>query len=99
VRQIRMLRAMRRELETELRRLLHRHAGGTPDTAKELPADHLASSRPYHESMGQMKCIGNVDSTDGCPSPILDRVVSDVSCLTCCVTHGALGFGVQPATP
>ena len=30
VRQIRMLRAMRRELETGLRRLLHGHAGGNP---------------------------------------------------------------------
>jgi len=30
VRQIRMLRAMRRELETGLRCLLHGHAGGNP---------------------------------------------------------------------
>jgi hypothetical protein len=30
VRQIRMLRAMRRELETELRRVLHGHEGGNP---------------------------------------------------------------------
>ena len=30
MRQIRMLRAMRRELETGLRRLLHGHAGGNP---------------------------------------------------------------------
>src|SRR6267378_6762615 len=30
VRQIRMLRARRRELETGLRRLLHGHAGGNP---------------------------------------------------------------------
>jgi hypothetical protein len=30
VRQIRMLRARRRELETRLRHLLHGHAGGNP---------------------------------------------------------------------
>ena len=48
MRQIRMLRAMRRELETGLRRLLHGQAGGNPDTAKELPTDYRASSRPYH---------------------------------------------------
>jgi hypothetical protein len=30
VRQIRMLRAMRRDLETGLRRLLHGHEGGNP---------------------------------------------------------------------
>ena len=30
MRQIRMLRAMRRELETGLRLLLHGHAGGNP---------------------------------------------------------------------
>jgi hypothetical protein len=47
VRQIRMLRARRRELETGLRRLLHGHAGGNPDTAKRLPTDYRASSRPY----------------------------------------------------
>jgi hypothetical protein len=47
VRQIRMLRAMRRELETGLRRLLHGHARGNPDTAKEPPTDYRASSRPY----------------------------------------------------
>jgi hypothetical protein len=46
VRQIRMLRAMRRELETGLRRLLPGHAGETPDTAKEPPTDYRASSRP-----------------------------------------------------
>jgi hypothetical protein len=41
VRQIRMLRAMRRELETGLRPLLHGHAGGNPGygqgVAYELP--------------------------------------------------------------
>ena len=41
MRQIRMLRAMRRELETGLRRLLHGHAGGNPGhsqgVAYELP--------------------------------------------------------------
>jgi hypothetical protein len=41
VRQIRMLRAMRRELETGLRRLLHGHAGGNPGHSQgvsyELP--------------------------------------------------------------
>jgi hypothetical protein len=47
VRQIRMLRARRRELETGLRRLPHGHEGKTPATAKELPTDYRASSRPY----------------------------------------------------
>jgi hypothetical protein len=47
VREIRMLRAMWRELETGLRQLLRGHAGGNPDTAKELPTDYRASSRPY----------------------------------------------------
>ena len=47
MRQIRMLRAMWRGLETGLRRLLHGHARGNPDTAKELPTDNRASSRPY----------------------------------------------------
>jgi hypothetical protein len=41
VRQIRMLRAMRRELETGLRRLLHGHEGGNPGHSQgvsyELP--------------------------------------------------------------
>ena len=47
MRQIRMLRAMWRELEKGLRRLLNGHAGGNPDTAKELPTGYRASSRPY----------------------------------------------------
>jgi hypothetical protein len=49
VRQIRMLRARRRELETGLRPLLHGHAGGNPDTAKERPTNYRASSRPYQQ--------------------------------------------------
>ena len=47
VRQIRMLRAMWRELETGLRHLLPGHEGETPDTAKESPKNYRASSRPY----------------------------------------------------
>ena len=48
MREIRMLRAMRRELETGLRWLLHGHERGNPAaTAKELPTDYRASSRPY----------------------------------------------------
>ena len=47
VRQIRTLRAMRRELETESRMLLHGHEGETLETAKETPTGHRASSRPY----------------------------------------------------
>jgi hypothetical protein len=47
VRQIRMLRAMWRELETGLRRLPHGHGRGNPETAKESPTDYRASSRPY----------------------------------------------------
>ena len=53
VRQIRMLRAMWRELETGLRPLLTGHEGETPDTAKERPSDYRASSRPYHRSSQQ----------------------------------------------
>ena len=51
MREIRTLRAMWRELETELRNLLNGHAGGkTPDTASECPRSHRASSRPYRQS-------------------------------------------------
>jgi hypothetical protein len=35
-----------------LRRLLHGHEGETPATAKELPTDHRASSRPYRARWG-----------------------------------------------
>jgi hypothetical protein len=38
----RMLRAMRRELETEF----YTAQGKTPDAAKERPMDYRASSRP-----------------------------------------------------
>jgi hypothetical protein len=47
VRQIRMLRAMWRELETGLRRLPHGHGRGNPETATDSPTDYRASSRPY----------------------------------------------------
>ena len=50
MRQIRMLRAMRRELETGLRRPYTGTQGETPDTAKEPPTDYRASSRPYQAS-------------------------------------------------
>ena len=49
MREIRSLRAMRRELETEPRTILNGHAGETPDTAKDAPTGHRASSRPYRE--------------------------------------------------
>ena len=48
MREIRMLRAMRRALETESRSFLNGHEGRSPDTAKELPTDLRASARPYH---------------------------------------------------
>ena len=48
MREIRMLRARWRELETELRIRLNGHAGGNPGygQADVLPG-HRASSRPY----------------------------------------------------
>jgi hypothetical protein len=49
VREIRSLRAMRRELETEPRRVLTGTKGETPDTAKDVPTGHRASSRPYRD--------------------------------------------------
>jgi hypothetical protein len=57
VRQIRMLRAMWRELETELRRLPHGHGRGNPETAKESPTDYRASSRPYQNASGSFQMI------------------------------------------
>ena len=47
MRQIRMLHAMRRGLETGLRRLYSGTKGETSETAKRLPTDCRASSRPY----------------------------------------------------
>jgi len=48
VREIRMLRARRRELETELRTRLNGHAGGNPGYGQaEVLMGHRASSRPY----------------------------------------------------
>jgi hypothetical protein len=50
VREIRMLRAMWRALETGLRNLLTGHEGGNAaDTDKELTSDHRASARPDRE--------------------------------------------------
>jgi len=51
-----MLRAMRRELETGLRRLLRGPEGGNPATAKELPTDYRASSRPYRAQQSLNTC-------------------------------------------
>ena len=48
VRQIRMLRAMRRGLETDYGDFYTGTQGETPDTAKRLPTDRRASPRPYH---------------------------------------------------
>ena len=48
MREIRMLRARWRELETELRTRLHGHAGGNPGYSQaEGLTGHRASSRPY----------------------------------------------------
>ena len=48
MREIRMLRARRRELETELRTRLNGHAGGNPGYGQaEVLMGHRASSRPY----------------------------------------------------
>jgi len=46
VRQIRMLHAMRRGLETGLRRLYSGTKGETSETAKRLPTDYRPSSEP-----------------------------------------------------
>ncbi len=50
MREIRMLRARRRGLETELRMTLNGHEGRIPDTAKGSPKGHRASPRPYQRS-------------------------------------------------
>ncbi len=48
MREIRMLRAMWRGLETGLRTTLHGHEGGNPGYGhKGSPTDHRASPRPY----------------------------------------------------
>jgi hypothetical protein len=47
VREIRMLRAMRRGLETDYGGFYTGTKGETPATANEPPTDHRASSRPY----------------------------------------------------
>ena len=49
MRQIRMLRAMRRGLETDYGDFYTGTQGETPDTAKRLPTDRRASPRPYHD--------------------------------------------------
>ena len=49
MRQIRMLRAMRRGLETDYGDFYTGTQGETPDTAKRLPTDRRASPRPYQE--------------------------------------------------
>jgi len=46
---------MRRELETEPRRVLIGHEGETPDTAKEPPTGHRASSQPYQWDVPDLK--------------------------------------------
>jgi hypothetical protein len=43
-----MLRATWRELETDYGGFYTGTQGETPDTAKELPTNYRASSRPYH---------------------------------------------------
>ena len=50
MREIRTLRAMWRELETESRSVLNGNEGGNPDTDKAAPKGHRASSRPYHSA-------------------------------------------------
>jgi hypothetical protein len=68
LRQIRTLRAMLRELETGLRRLLHWHAGETLDTANGPPTDYRASSRPYQSSACDV-IIASAHADITCPSP------------------------------
>ena len=53
VRQIRMLRARRRELETGSRPSYSGTKGETPETDKESPTDYRASSRPYQDGESQ----------------------------------------------
>ncbi len=47
MREIRTLRAMRRELETEPRRVLFGHEGGNPGHSQGVPYGPPPSSRPY----------------------------------------------------
>jgi hypothetical protein len=61
VRQIRMLRAMRRKLETRTTASSHGHAGETPDTAKERPTGPRAGSRPYQRLLvNEADAIGEI---------------------------------------
>ena len=53
VREIRMLRARWRELETELRTRLNGHAGRNPGNSQaNVLTGHRASSRPYSNVVG-----------------------------------------------
>ena len=57
MRQIRMLRAMRRGLETDYGDFYTGTQGETPDTAKELPTNYRASSRPYQGCRARAQLI------------------------------------------
>jgi len=55
VREIRMLRARWRELETEPRTRLNGHAGGNPGHSQaNVLTGHRASSRPYQDVMRRL---------------------------------------------
>ena len=55
MRYIRTLRAMRRELETELRRLLHGHAGGNPGHGQGAAS---GSPRQFPTLPGEREALG-----------------------------------------
>ena len=74
VRQIRMLRAMRRELERGLRPRRHGHARRNPDTVKARPTGYGASSRPYQPIPAMLAGLPSAEVSSGI-SPF-DRLVS-----------------------